>query len=124
MDYLKVAVLSLVLMLMPISAYAHPGGTNKQGCHTNNDTGKYHCNHGGNSSSSGSSDDSGSVNVTGVIVMVSLAVIGFLLADIIDPGPSVEKAKADNLEANEASNFYVNYDSTEERGVVGLQFSF
>ena len=35
-----------VAMCVSASAYAHPGGTNANGCHNNRKTGEYHC-HGG-----------------------------------------------------------------------------
>ena len=36
----------LLLTLIPGSAYAHGGGLDSRGCHTNRKTGEYHC-HGG-----------------------------------------------------------------------------
>ena len=33
----------LVLVMGLVSAYAHSGGTNSAGCHTNHKTGEYHC---------------------------------------------------------------------------------
>ena len=32
-----------ILLLLLKFAYAHPGGTDKYGCHTNSKTGQYHC---------------------------------------------------------------------------------
>jgi hypothetical protein len=32
---------------VPSAAFAHPGGLNAQGCHTNRKTGDYHCHRGG-----------------------------------------------------------------------------
>ena len=36
------------VIAMPIAAFAHGGGTDANGCHTNRKTGEYHC-HGGGS---------------------------------------------------------------------------
>ncbi|WP_238531202.1 YHYH domain-containing protein [Candidatus Puniceispirillum marinum] len=33
-------------MAVPVSTYAHSGGTDKYGCHENRKTGHYHCHHG------------------------------------------------------------------------------
>lgn len=33
----------IVLLLSSSAAYAHPGGLNAEGCHTNRKTGEYHC---------------------------------------------------------------------------------
>ncbi|WP_348627055.1 YHYH domain-containing protein [Mesorhizobium sp. M4B.F.Ca.ET.049.02.1.2] len=30
-------------MVLSINAYAHSGGTDANGCHTNHKTGEYHC---------------------------------------------------------------------------------
>lgn len=38
----SILIVSLTL-LIPIGAYAHSGGTNADGCHTNRKTGDYHC---------------------------------------------------------------------------------
>jgi len=32
-----------LLLILPISIFAHPGRTNVNGCHTNRKTGEYHC---------------------------------------------------------------------------------
>jgi hypothetical protein len=32
-----------LLFLLPILAWAHGGGLNAEGCHTNHKTGEYHC---------------------------------------------------------------------------------
>lgn len=45
MKYTKVAL--VVIALLPCLAYAHGGGLDKHGCHTNRKTGDYHCHHGG-----------------------------------------------------------------------------
>lgn len=42
------AVLALFLCLGSLGAWAHGGGTDAQGCHTNRKTGDHHC-HGGRS---------------------------------------------------------------------------
>lgn len=34
---------SLILLIFSIALFAHPGGRNAEGCHTNNKTGDYHC---------------------------------------------------------------------------------
>lgn len=48
---------TLIVMgtITPISADAHSGRTNSDGCHTNRKTGEHHCHGGSSSSSSGSS---------------------------------------------------------------------
>lgn len=41
---LSQAVFALTgLLLVPAEAFAHPGGLNTEGCHTNRKTGEYHC---------------------------------------------------------------------------------
>lgn len=34
---------ALVIMLSATTAFAHSGGTDSKGCHTNHKTGEYHC---------------------------------------------------------------------------------
>jgi endonuclease YncB( thermonuclease family) len=46
----KLIALSLLLALAPITAFAHGGGLNKEGCHNNRKTGDYHCHRGPKSS--------------------------------------------------------------------------
>ena len=47
---------TIAILAMPVTAFAHGGGLNKEGCHNNRSTGDYHCHRGsGSSSSSGSS---------------------------------------------------------------------
>jgi len=36
-------LLCLLLLTLPVSAYSHGGGVNKEGCHTNKKTNLYHC---------------------------------------------------------------------------------
>jgi len=36
-------IAAYLLFLMPILAWAHGGGLNADGCHTNHKTGDYHC---------------------------------------------------------------------------------
>jgi hypothetical protein len=36
-------VMASAMWLKPVTATAHPGGTNAEGCHTNRSTGDYHC---------------------------------------------------------------------------------
>jgi hypothetical protein len=43
---LFLAALAAVIV-MPIAAFAHGGGTDANGCHTNRKTGDYHCHGGG-----------------------------------------------------------------------------
>lgn len=40
------ATLVVLAVLWPAHATAHPGGLDKQGCHTNRKTGDYHCHRG------------------------------------------------------------------------------
>lgn len=35
--------LSAAIIAFATSAYAHSGGTDQNGCHTNHKTGEYHC---------------------------------------------------------------------------------
>lgn len=37
------AALTTLAMFLSIDAYAHSGGTDSNGCHTNHQTGEYHC---------------------------------------------------------------------------------
>jgi hypothetical protein len=45
----------VLLALFPISALAHPGGLNAQGCHNDRKKAEYHCHRGGGSNGRGSS---------------------------------------------------------------------
>lgn len=49
MPILKI-VLTILVSVIGINAFAHGGGVNAEGCHTNRKTGDYHC-HGGKSKS-------------------------------------------------------------------------
>ncbi|MES0168053.1 YHYH domain-containing protein [Mesorhizobium sp. M0027] len=43
---MKIAILAALaafILALATSAYAHSGGTDKNGCHTNHKTGEYHC---------------------------------------------------------------------------------
>lgn len=48
------AVALLVTATLPVPSYAHGGGLNAEGCHTNRKTGDYHCHRGSGSSSKAS----------------------------------------------------------------------
>lgn len=39
----KLFLFLAILLIIPITAMAHPGRTNSEGCHTNKKTGEYHC---------------------------------------------------------------------------------
>lgn len=43
MKAFKIALAATVLALSAISAFAHGGGLDRNGCHTNHKTGDYHC---------------------------------------------------------------------------------
>jgi hypothetical protein len=43
--HMKIFTLAMVLLL-PMSAYAHGGGLDANGCHTKRATGEYHCHRG------------------------------------------------------------------------------
>lgn len=45
-------ITAIVLMLAAGSTYAHSGGLDKNGCHTNRSTGEYHCHRGPNAGAS------------------------------------------------------------------------
>ncbi|MFN7505107.1 MAG: YHYH domain-containing protein [Limnobacter sp.] len=57
---LKIALTTFVAVV-GINAFAHGGGLNSEGCHTNRKTGDYHC-HGGKSKSAGLSSNQGKQN--------------------------------------------------------------
>ena len=48
---------TILILAIPLTAFAHGGGLNKEGCHNNRSTGDYHC-HRGNSSKSTSGKSS------------------------------------------------------------------
>ena len=54
----------LALLLGFNLAFAHGGGTDDDGCHTNSSTGDYHCHNGTSDSSSGSSSGNSSSSST------------------------------------------------------------
>ncbi|WP_155924262.1 YHYH domain-containing protein [Mesorhizobium sp. L2C066B000] len=37
------AMAALTMLALAMGAYAHGGGTDANGCHTNHKTGEYHC---------------------------------------------------------------------------------
>ena len=43
---MRVLLFSIGLLFIPITAHAHGGGLNKEGCHNNRQTGDYHCHRG------------------------------------------------------------------------------
>ena len=51
---------TIAILAMPVTAFAHGGGLNKEGCHNNRSTGDYHCHRGSSSSSSSSLGSSSS----------------------------------------------------------------
>lgn len=53
------SVLLLALLAVPVTALAHGGGLNAQGCHTNRKTGDYHCHRAPTASAPASSLSSG-----------------------------------------------------------------
>lgn len=44
------AVAAALVLALPATVSAHPGGLNAEGCHNNRETGDYHCHRGGRSS--------------------------------------------------------------------------
>lgn len=42
-EMMKKMIIAALLAAVAGLAFAHSGGTNKQGCHTNHKTGEYHC---------------------------------------------------------------------------------
>ncbi|QEO24847.1 excalibur calcium-binding domain-containing protein [Xanthomonas translucens pv. undulosa] len=46
-----IVLATLITLLAPTLAFAHPGGLNAEGCHNNRKTGEYHCHRGGASGS-------------------------------------------------------------------------
>lgn len=40
---MKKLAMTLALALLAATAFAHSGGTDRNGCHTNHKTGGYHC---------------------------------------------------------------------------------
>jgi hypothetical protein len=55
------AIAAALALVAPVTASAHPGGLNSEGCHNNRKTGDYHCHRGGRSSG-GSSRAQGLMN--------------------------------------------------------------
>ena len=51
---------TIALLAMPVTAFAHGGGLNKEGCHNKRSTGDYHCHRSSGSSSISSSSPSAS----------------------------------------------------------------
>ncbi|TAX39139.1 YHYH domain-containing protein [Rhizobium leguminosarum] len=43
MQLIRIALAATVFALSAVSAFAHGGGLDKNGCHTNHKTGDYHC---------------------------------------------------------------------------------
>ncbi|MGV1871006.1 YHYH domain-containing protein [Agrobacterium rosae] len=43
MTFIKIAAAVILTALLCVSAYAHSGGTDRNGCHTNRKTGDHHC---------------------------------------------------------------------------------
>lgn len=54
-------IATIAILAMPVTAFAHGGGLNKEGCHNNRSTGDYHCHRGSGSSSSSSPSSSSSL---------------------------------------------------------------
>ncbi|MBI5674637.1 MAG: YHYH domain-containing protein [Nitrospirae bacterium] len=68
----KIISLFLVISLvMATSIYAHSGGTNSEGCHSDNINGGYHC----HNSSGNSSDSDLSVLVAAGIIVAVVAIV-------------------------------------------------
>lgn len=40
---IKIIGFIFIVVFVPLNAWAHSGGTNAEGCHTNRKTGDYHC---------------------------------------------------------------------------------
>jgi micrococcal nuclease len=47
---------AVLVLVIPLLVLAHSGGTDNRGCHTNTDTGNYHCHNSGSTESEGNSD--------------------------------------------------------------------
>lgn len=43
MKMLSAALITAILALTSVTAFAHSGGTDSKGCHRNHTTGDYHC---------------------------------------------------------------------------------
>ena len=46
MNYKKIFFIIIIILFLPFSASAHPGGTDSNGGHYNRSTGEYHYHHG------------------------------------------------------------------------------
>jgi hypothetical protein len=69
------STLSLLLtlsLLISTPAFAHSGGTDSNGCHTNTSTGDYHCHNSGSGGGGGGQLSQGAI--------VGLAIGGFVIA--------------------------------------------
>lgn len=47
---MRLLIIAALVAFVPVSATAHPGGLNAEGCHNNRKTGGYHCHRSGASS--------------------------------------------------------------------------
>jgi endonuclease YncB( thermonuclease family) len=43
---MRILIILIGLLVIPLTAHAHGGGLNKEGCHNNRQTGDYHCHRG------------------------------------------------------------------------------
>ena len=69
---------AITIAASPVVSFAHGGGLDSRGCHTDNSTGVYHC-HGTNSGSGGGQLDIGtSFIIAGVILAAIGATVGFV----------------------------------------------
>lgn len=59
---MRSVILSLLAMTMSLDAFAHGGGLDRNGCHTNRKTGDYHCHRGSAPSRDASTPDSDSAS--------------------------------------------------------------
>ena len=66
---MKTASIALLALGVALSAYAHGGGLDKNGCHTNRKTGEYHC-HGSSLQSAAPPPSSGYTRATAQSVTV------------------------------------------------------
>lgn len=73
------AIVLTLSLVFASPAFAHSGGTDDNGCHTNSDTGDYHC-HNSNGGSSGRGGNIGlGPGATIALVVGGMAVVGGLV---------------------------------------------
>lgn len=84
-----VALLLCVVLVSRVS-FAHSGGTDENGCHTDSRTGDYHC-HNDDGGGGGSASSAGSRNVVAATVLLLLGSAGALYVALVRPKDGCEE---------------------------------